>query len=128
MKLNCFKNKKKKKIFLFLIIEIFSFKMKMKQAIDFFTFMVLVFLVREMTTSFVGVNVNRRKKSETSKVEVNFETQVKRFCENKPQVNFCSPEHIDIMLKIEKKRVQTLELARQLKRMENEILKKVFNI
>jgi len=106
--------------------------MKLKQAMHFFTTMVLlVFLVREVTMSFVGVNVNsRRKKSETPKarIEVNFETQVKKFCENKPQVNFCSQEHIDIMLAIERKRVQSLELARQLKRMENEILKKVFNM
>ena len=71
---------------------------------------------------------NFKEDKTNAKIEINFETQVKKYCLNKPSVNFCSEQHIDIMLGIERKRVEMLELARQLKRMENEIVKKVFKI
>lgn len=61
-------------------------------------------------------------------LESDFEKEVKKYCEGKPQTNFCSKKHIEIMLRIEMKRLQTIELGRQLKRMEYEIIRKVFNM
>jgi hypothetical protein len=75
-----------------------------------------------------NIAIKNKLKEKKPKIEINFVTQVKIYCQNKPSVNFCSEQHIDIMLKIERKRVEMLELERQLKRMENEIVKKVFKI
>lgn len=60
-------------------------------------------------------------------IDIDFATEVKRFCDDKPKTNFCSQNHIEMMLEIERQRLAKLELARQLKRMKNEIIRKVFN-
>jgi len=45
----------------------------------------------------------------------------------RPRTNFCSREHIDIMLEIERRRLEKIEMERQLKRMQSEIVQKVLN-
>ena len=86
---------------------------------------VILFMALLLYAHGGATNVKKKKGIFLSKI--NFETQVKMFCENKPRVNFCSQEQIDIMLAIERRRLETVELARQLKRMESEIIRKVFN-
>ena len=56
--------------------------------------------------------------------ELDFKSLVKDFCgENKR--NFCSPKNLKIMFEIEEKRQKNLELARELKRMEQQIIKNI---
>lgn len=85
-------------------------------------FMVLIFSGTIKSKSKMLTTTAKRFKVH---VGINFETEVKRFCEGKPKVNFCSKQQIEMMLKIERQRLETLELARQLKRIESEITKKV---
>jgi hypothetical protein len=59
--------------------------------------------------------------------EIDFEKQVKKYCMYRPRTNFCSREHIEIMLEIERRRLEKIEMERQLKRMQSEIVQKVFN-
>ena len=68
------------------------------------------------------------KRNPSVQNEINFEKQVKKYCMYRPRTNFCSREHIDIMLEIERRRLEKIELERQLKRMQSEIVQKVLNI
>ena len=65
-------------------------------------------------------------KEKNLKTEINFKSEVKKFCFGK-STNFCSEEHIRMMFMIEEKRLQQLEMARQMKRMEKEIIRNIFN-
>ena len=68
------------------------------------------------------------QRSKTHKIEIDFETEMKNFCKGKPNTNVCSTRHIEIMLDIERQRLQRLELARQMKRMKSEVIRKLFNM
>ena len=69
--------------------------------------------------------VSKLYSTASAKQELDFKQLVKKYCgENKR--NFCSPNNLKIMFEIEEKRRQeNLELARELKRMEQQIIKNI---
>ena len=61
-------------------------------------------------------------------VEGDFNKAVLDYCKNRDDKNFCSEKHIKIMFDLEKKRQEILEMERQMKRMEYEIMKKLYEM
>ena len=61
------------------------------------------------------------------KQELDFKILVKKFCGSNKK-NFCSSQSLKMMFEIEEKRQKELELARQLKRMEQQIIKNILNM
>jgi len=65
--------------------------------------------------------------TKATKQELDFKILVKKFCGSN-QKNFCSSQSLKMMFEIEEKRQKELELARQLKRMEQQIIKNILNM
>ena len=60
--------------------------------------------------------------------QIDFQEAVKQFCNGKVNKNFCSNEHLKLMFELEKKRQDALEMERQMKRMESEVIKKLMRM
>jgi hypothetical protein len=97
--------------------------MNFKKIINFISLQLLYLSFILCNSSF-----DRKLNSTTStKQELDFKNLVKKYCgENKR--NFCSPKNLKIMFEIEEKRQKNLELARELKRMEQQIIKNILKI
>ena len=59
--------------------------------------------------------------------EIDFKSAVKVFFRGK-SANFCSKENLKIMYEIEAKKQQEREMARQMKRMESEIIRNILKM
>ena len=59
---------------------------------------------------------------------IDFEKAVKDYCKLREKKNFCSDVSIKIMFDLDKKRLQALEMEKNMKRMEREIIKKLSKI
>jgi len=75
-----------------------------------------------------SVSLTKSKENFTAHNEFSFAIEVKKYCKYRPKINFCSKKMTAMMLEIERERSEKLELARHFKRMENEIISKVFNM
>ncbi len=62
-----------------------------------------------------------------SKHKVDFASAVKVYCLGK-STNFCSKENLKIMHEIEKKRQREIEMAKQMKRMQSEVIRNILKM
>ncbi len=75
--------------------------------------------------SLIGLALLLSQSFET--LEIDFKSAVEVFCRGKSG-NFCSKENLKIMYEIEAKRQKEKEMARQMKRMESEIIRNILKM
>ena len=84
--------------------------------------LVFVFINCILTAKVISSNNNNNNN------QIDFQEAVKKFCNGKVSKNFCSNEHLKLMFELEKKRQDALEMERQMKRMESEVIKKLMKM
>jgi len=64
----------------------------------------------------------------STKQELDFKSLVRKFCGSNRESFFCSSQNLKRMFEIEEKRQKERELAHQLKRMEQQIIKNILKM
>ena len=84
----------------------------------------LIFLL----INFIFVNSVNSLQTNKLTPDIDFEKAVEEYCKLRERKNFCADHSIRLMLDLDKKRKQALEMERNMKRMESEINKKLSKI
>ena len=76
----------------------------------------------------VNLSLGDLSNSMSTKQELDFKSLVEKFCGSNREGFFCSNQNLKLMFEIEEKRQKERELAHQLKRMEQQIIKNILKM